>query len=236
MKVVAPHDGLLVMERGWRGGRLDRQAVWPGQKIGEIPDLGARGQGLRPRGHAGGLAPDALRVTSRKAGQNCTPSLARRRRGEDEGLALPDNTSRRSSFEDRLRRDEAGPGGARPHPPQGAEAAIAIPGRRSSGTARGCLSSAARAEAGRVTSAGWPLARRHAKIEAGDRIALRDRRGPRRRSSTGKRGRRSGEGGSGAEVGQVWTSARRSRAGSEACAPTLRSVLTMLGMSSASAP
>jgi multidrug resistance efflux pump len=40
LRVVAPHDGLLVLERNWRGETtFVGDSVWPGQKIAEIPDL-----------------------------------------------------------------------------------------------------------------------------------------------------------------------------------------------------
>ncbi len=40
MQVVAPHDGIFVLRRNWRG-ELPKlgQALWPGQEIGEIPLL-----------------------------------------------------------------------------------------------------------------------------------------------------------------------------------------------------
>jgi multidrug efflux pump subunit AcrA (membrane-fusion protein) len=40
MQVVAPHDGIFVLKRNWRG-ELPKlgQALWPGQEIGEIPLL-----------------------------------------------------------------------------------------------------------------------------------------------------------------------------------------------------
>ena len=42
LRVLAPHDGLLVLERNWRGQTLNvGEPVWPGQKIAEIPDLSA---------------------------------------------------------------------------------------------------------------------------------------------------------------------------------------------------
>lgn len=40
LKVLAPHDGLLVFERNWRGETLSvGETLFPGQKIAEIPDL-----------------------------------------------------------------------------------------------------------------------------------------------------------------------------------------------------
>jgi multidrug resistance efflux pump len=59
LRVVAPHDGLLVLERNWRGETaFVGDSIWPGQKIAELPDLSrlearvfvleADGAGLRP--------------------------------------------------------------------------------------------------------------------------------------------------------------------------------------------
>lgn len=40
LRVLAPHDGLLVLERNWRGETLTvGETLFPGQKIAEIPDL-----------------------------------------------------------------------------------------------------------------------------------------------------------------------------------------------------
>jgi HlyD family secretion protein len=40
LRIVAPHDGLLMLEKKWTGGTVFvGDSVWPGQKIGEIPDL-----------------------------------------------------------------------------------------------------------------------------------------------------------------------------------------------------
>ena len=40
LRITAPHDGLFVLERSWRGTTLSvGETVWPGQKIAEIPDL-----------------------------------------------------------------------------------------------------------------------------------------------------------------------------------------------------
>ena len=40
LRIVAPHDGLLMLEKKWTGGTaFVGDSVWPGQKIGEIPDL-----------------------------------------------------------------------------------------------------------------------------------------------------------------------------------------------------
>jgi HlyD family secretion protein len=42
LQVVAPHDGILVLQRNWRGdvARIG-DSMWRGQPIGEIPDLAA---------------------------------------------------------------------------------------------------------------------------------------------------------------------------------------------------
>jgi multidrug efflux pump subunit AcrA (membrane-fusion protein) len=40
LRVAAPHDGLLVLERNWRGEvPFVGDTLWPGQKIAELPDL-----------------------------------------------------------------------------------------------------------------------------------------------------------------------------------------------------
>jgi len=40
LKVTAPHDGLLVLERNWRGELPSLgDTLWPGQKVAEVPDL-----------------------------------------------------------------------------------------------------------------------------------------------------------------------------------------------------
>jgi multidrug efflux pump subunit AcrA (membrane-fusion protein) len=59
LRITAPHDGLLVLERNWRGEvTFVGDTLWPGQKIGELPELGslqasvfvleADGAGLKP--------------------------------------------------------------------------------------------------------------------------------------------------------------------------------------------
>jgi HlyD family secretion protein len=59
LRVVAPHDGLLVLERNWRGETtFVGDTLWPGQKVAELPDLSrlearvfvleADGAGLKP--------------------------------------------------------------------------------------------------------------------------------------------------------------------------------------------
>lgn len=40
LHIVAPHDGLLILEKNWRGETaFVGDSVWPGQKLAEIPDL-----------------------------------------------------------------------------------------------------------------------------------------------------------------------------------------------------
>jgi HlyD family secretion protein len=40
LRVTAPHDGILILERSWRGEvPFVGDTLWPGQKVGEIPDL-----------------------------------------------------------------------------------------------------------------------------------------------------------------------------------------------------
>jgi len=40
LRILAPHDGLLVLEKNWRGETaFVGDSMWPGQKIAEIPDL-----------------------------------------------------------------------------------------------------------------------------------------------------------------------------------------------------
>jgi HlyD family secretion protein len=40
LRVLAPHDGLLILERNWRGETpFVGDSAWPGQKLAEIPDL-----------------------------------------------------------------------------------------------------------------------------------------------------------------------------------------------------
>jgi HlyD family secretion protein len=59
LRVTAPHAGLLVLERNWRGEvPMVGDTLWPGQKVAEIPDLSrlearvfvleADGAGLKP--------------------------------------------------------------------------------------------------------------------------------------------------------------------------------------------
>jgi HlyD family secretion protein len=40
LRILAPHDGVLVLQRSWTGNSaFVGDSVWPGEKIGEIPDL-----------------------------------------------------------------------------------------------------------------------------------------------------------------------------------------------------
>jgi multidrug efflux pump subunit AcrA (membrane-fusion protein) len=40
LRIFAPHDGLLILEKNWRGETaFVGDSVWPGQKLAEIPDL-----------------------------------------------------------------------------------------------------------------------------------------------------------------------------------------------------
>jgi HlyD family secretion protein len=40
LRITAPHDGLLVLERSWRGETaFVGDSLWPGQKVAELPDL-----------------------------------------------------------------------------------------------------------------------------------------------------------------------------------------------------
>jgi multidrug efflux pump subunit AcrA (membrane-fusion protein) len=59
LRLTAPHDGLLVLERNWRGETaFVGDTLWPGQKLAELPDLSqleakvfvleADGAGLQP--------------------------------------------------------------------------------------------------------------------------------------------------------------------------------------------
>jgi multidrug efflux pump subunit AcrA (membrane-fusion protein) len=59
LRLVAPHDGLVVLERSWRGETtFVGDTLWPGQKIAELPELSkleakvfvleADGAGLKP--------------------------------------------------------------------------------------------------------------------------------------------------------------------------------------------
>ncbi len=51
LRITAPHDGILVLARNWRGeAPFVGDTLWPGQKVAEIPDLSeleADGAGLK---------------------------------------------------------------------------------------------------------------------------------------------------------------------------------------------
>ena len=76
LRIVAPHDGILVLERNWRGETaFVGDTVWPGPEDRRDPRaLRARGEGLRPRGGRRGPrrrgSPPASR--SRDARARCT--------------------------------------------------------------------------------------------------------------------------------------------------------------------
>jgi RND family efflux transporter MFP subunit len=59
LRVLAPHDGLIVFERNWRGEMLSvGETVFPGQKIAEIPDLSSlEAKVFVLEADAGGLKP-----------------------------------------------------------------------------------------------------------------------------------------------------------------------------------
>lgn len=66
LRVIAPHDGIIVFERNWRGESLSvGESCWPGQKIAEIPDLGElEAKVFVLEADAGGLKPgQSARVT-----------------------------------------------------------------------------------------------------------------------------------------------------------------------------
>jgi multidrug resistance efflux pump len=66
LEVRAPHDGLLLLARDWRGDTMQvGRMVWPGEKLAEIPELGAlRAKVYVLEADAGGLLPGlAARVT-----------------------------------------------------------------------------------------------------------------------------------------------------------------------------
>ena len=66
LRILAPHDGIIVFERNWRGESLSvGETCWPGQKIAEIPDLGElEAKVFVLEADAGGLKPgQSARVT-----------------------------------------------------------------------------------------------------------------------------------------------------------------------------
>ncbi len=94
LRIAAPHDGILVLERNWRGeAAFVGDTLWPGQKIAELPELTelearvfvleADGAGLkpgldRPRRHRGPARRGARRHRGprRAAGQDPPLGLA----------------------------------------------------------------------------------------------------------------------------------------------------------------
>ncbi len=95
LTVTAPHDGVLILKRNWRGDTTRvGDSVWNGQPLAEIPDLVAdAGRGLRagggrrrlearPAGHGDGrIRPGSLLagedLARRFPGQAAHPGLAR---------------------------------------------------------------------------------------------------------------------------------------------------------------
>jgi len=59
LEIRAPHDGILVYKRNWRGDSAKvGDSLWPGQPVAEIPDLGTmQAQVFVLEADAGGLAP-----------------------------------------------------------------------------------------------------------------------------------------------------------------------------------
>jgi len=77
LRIAAPHDGLLVLERNSRGeATFVGDTLWPGQKIAELPDLSqleeAEGVIAIPRGAV--FEKDGKRVVYRRAGGGSLPS------------------------------------------------------------------------------------------------------------------------------------------------------------------
>jgi hypothetical protein len=75
LRILAPHDGLLLLEKKWTGGTaFVGDSVWPGQKIGEIPDLSeleAKVFVLEADAPAEGRAP--ARIASKSPGEEYRP-------------------------------------------------------------------------------------------------------------------------------------------------------------------
>ncbi len=89
LSIEAPHDGLLVLERSWRGETtFVGDTVWPGQKLAELPDLSelearvlvleADGAGLKPGLRLGSRSRAGPRTCTRRpsARSNRSPSRA----------------------------------------------------------------------------------------------------------------------------------------------------------------
>lgn len=60
LQVIAPHDGILVLSRNWRGDIIRiGDTMWRGQPVGEIPDLQSmKAEVFVLEADAAGLAPD----------------------------------------------------------------------------------------------------------------------------------------------------------------------------------
>ena len=74
LQVVAPHDGILVLQRNWRGD-MPRvgDSMWRGQPIGEIPELNAmKAEVFVLEADAAGLAVDQKATVFPEANQNAT--------------------------------------------------------------------------------------------------------------------------------------------------------------------
>lgn len=74
LQVLAPHPGIFVLQRNWRGEtRRVGDTLWPGETIGEIPDLSSmQAEIFVLEADAAGLAPDqkvTLTVESRSGVQ-----------------------------------------------------------------------------------------------------------------------------------------------------------------------
>ena len=74
LQVVAPHDGILVLQRSWRGD-MPRvgDSMWRGQPIGEIPELQTmKAEVFVLEADAAGLAADQKAVVSMEANADMT--------------------------------------------------------------------------------------------------------------------------------------------------------------------
>ena len=74
LQVIAPHDGILVLQRNWRGD-MPRvgDSMWRGQPIGEIPELQSmKAEVFVLEADAAGLAVDQKAVVSLEADANVT--------------------------------------------------------------------------------------------------------------------------------------------------------------------
>lgn len=74
LQVVAPHDGLLVLSRNWRGD-MPRvgDTIWPGQPIGEIPELASmKAEVFVLEADAAGLAAEQKAIVALEADRGRT--------------------------------------------------------------------------------------------------------------------------------------------------------------------